>query len=208
MPSEVNAHLKQQGSYGQQREYQIVNGRSIRVAVGSKGKHKVFTVPMLALAEKSKPRLHIAWAWLWLAVCGVLAIPIYLYLKSMLGLKTSSYDFVIIAGLTVAALIGFVMLAVNFSRKRVFFTAYSKVPLFDILIGKPDYHGYKQFLHVLEGCLQKTRAFWDLKVEQQIAGEMRMLRRLASEGVISQKVYEQAKDKLFSISNKSSRVSR
>jgi hypothetical protein len=59
---------------------------------------------------------------------------------------------------------------------------------------------------VLDGHLHKTRNYWDLKVEQQIAGEIRMLRRLASEGVIPQKVYEEAKDKLFAISNKSSRV--
>lgn len=208
MPSEVNAHLRQQGSYGQQREYQIVNGRSIRIALGSKGKPKIFTVPMLALAEKSKPRLHVAWAWFWLALSGLLAVPAYLLLKSVLGLKSANYDFVIIAGLFIAALVGLVMLALNLTRKRVFFTAYSKVPLFDILIGKPDYQGYKHFLTVLEGCMHKSRAFWDLKVEQQIAGEMRMLRRLANEGVIPQKVYEEAKDRLFSISNKSSKVSR
>jgi len=207
MPSEVNAHLRQQGSYGQQREYQIVNGRSIRIAIGSKGKHKIYTVPILALAEKSKPRLHIAWAWLWLALSGVVGIPVYLYLKTALSLKTSSYDFVIIAGFTITVLVGFVMLALNFSRKREFYTAYSKVPLFDILLGKPDYREYKQFLTVLEGCLSKTRSFWNLKVDQQIAGEIRMLRRLANEGVISSKVYEQAKDKLFSVSNKSSKLS-
>lgn len=206
MPSEVNANLKQQASYGQQREYQIVNGRNIRIAIGSKARHKVYVVPMLALAEKSKPRLHIAWAWLWLAVSGLVAIPAYLFLKTLLGLKTESYDFAILAALVTAVLIGCIMLAVNFSRKRVFFTAYSKVPLFDILIGKPDYQSYKHFLTVLEGYLHKTRSFWDLKVEQQIAGEIRMLRRLASEGVIPQKVYEEAKDKLFAISNKSSRV--
>ena len=206
MPSEVNANLKQQGSYGQQREYQIVNGRNIRIAIGNKAKRKIYVVPMLALAAKSKPRLHIAWAWLWLAVISIAAIPAYLFLKNLLGLKTESYDFAILSGLAVAALIGCVMLAVNFTRTRVFCTAFSKVPLFDILIGKPDYQSYKRFLTVLDGHLHKTRDYWNLKVEQQIAGEIRMLRRLASEGVIPQKVYEQAKDKLFAISNKSSRV--
>jgi hypothetical protein len=206
MPSEVNATLKQQASYGQQREYQIVNGRNIRIAVGNKSKHKVFVVPMLALAEKSKPRLHIAWAWLWLALCGIVAIPVYLMLKTLLGLHSESYDFAILAALVTAALIGCIMLIVNFSRKRVFFTAYSKVPLFDILIGKPDYQSYRHFLTVLDGYLHKTRRYWDLKVEQQIAGEIRMLRRLAGEGVIPHKVYEEAKDKLFSLSNKTSRA--
>jgi hypothetical protein len=206
MSNEVNATLRQQGSYGQQREYQIINGRNIRIAIGSKSKHKIFNVPMLALADKSKPRLHIAWAWLWLALSGLLAIPLYLAITNWLGLSTRIVDFAIIAGLAVAALIGIVMLGMNFSRKRVFFTAYSKVPLFDILIGKPDQQSYKQFLTTLETYLQKTRSEWNLRSEQQIAGEVRMLRRLANEGVISQKVYETAKDKLFGISSQSSKI--
>jgi len=204
MSNEVNANLRQQGNYGQQREYQIVNGRNIRIAIGSKAKFKVFNVPMLALAEKSKARLHIAWAWFWLAVSGLVAIPVYLAIKTGLGLKAQPLDFAIMSALVVMALVGFVMLGLNFSRKRVFFTAYSKVPLFDILIGKPDHQSYKQFLKVFESFMQKTRSEWNLKAEQQIAGEVRMLRRLASEGVVSQKVYEAAKDKLFTLSNTSS----
>ena len=206
MSNEVNAHLRQQGSYGQQREYQIVKGRHIRVAVGSKTKHKIFNVPILALAEKSKPRVHIAWAWFWLAAIGLVAIPIYLLIKNKLGSDTRILDFVILAALVAAALIGLVMLARNFSRKRVFFTAYSKVPLFDILIGKPDSQSYKNFLDTLESYLHQNRNDWNLKTDQQIAGEIRMLRRLAGEGIISQKVYEAAKDRLFSISNKSAKA--
>lgn len=199
MSSEINARLRQQGSYGQQREYQIVNGRNIRVAIGSKGKSQVFTIPMLALAAKSKARIHIAWAWFWLGLIGLLAIPIYLGIKNWLNLDTAYLDFAVLVALVVAAIIGFVMLALNFSRKRVYFTAISKIPLFDILIGKPDSNSYKQFLDTLNTYLQKTQSHWNLRSDQQIAGEIRMLRRLAKEGVISQKAYEGAKEKLFSV---------
>jgi hypothetical protein len=204
MPSEINAYLHQQGSYGQQREYQIVNGRNVRVAIGSKARHKIFNVPMLALAEETKMRLHIAWAWLWLALCGGLAIPVYLVIKSQLGLNTRILDFAVLSGLVMATLLGVIMLARSFARKRVFFTAYSKVPLFDILIGKPDKQSYKEFLSLLESHLHKTRSDWNLKAEQQIAGEIRMLRRLANEGVIPQKIYAEAKDKLFAMNSHSS----
>ena len=57
---------------------------------------------------------------------------------------------------------------------------------------------------LIDAYLQKTRSEWNLKPEQQIAGEIRMLRRLATEGVISQKIYEEAKDKLFSRTHKTS----
>lgn len=206
MPNEINAHLRQQGSYGVQREYQLVNGRNIRIAIGNKARNKVFNVPILALAEKSKTSLHIAWAWFWLALCGILAIPVYLYIRAELGLKAQLLDFVILGALVVAVLVGLSMLVMNFSRKRVYFTAYSNVPLFDILIGKPDKQSYKEFLAVLDSYQHKTRSDWSLKPEQQIAGEIRMLRRLANEGVIAQKVYEAAKDKMFTANRQSARA--
>lgn len=204
MPNEINAHLRQQGCYGQLREYQIVNGKNIRVAIGNKSRNKVYDVPMLALAHKGKTRAQIAWAWLWLALVALLAIPAYLTVKTHLGLKAQILDIAILVVLALAVLLGLVMLVMNFARRRVYFTEYSKVPLFDILIGKPDNKSFKEFLDVLDSYLQKTRSEWNLKPEQQIAGEIRMLRRLATEGVISQKIYEEAKDKLFSRTNKTS----
>lgn len=204
MPNEINAHLRQQGSYGQLREYQIVDGKNIRIAIGNKSKNKVYAVPMLALAQKSKIHIHIAWAWLWLALVAMLAIPVYMMVKTHLGLKTHMLDIAILGVLVLAVLLGFSMLIMNFARKRVYFTAYSKVPLFDILVGKPDNKSFKEFLDVLESYLHKTQTEWKLKPEQQIAGEIRMLRRLASEGVISQKTYDEAKDSLFSLNHKTS----
>jgi len=198
MSNEINAHLRQQGSYGQSREYQIVNGRNIRVAIGSKGQLKVFSIPMLALAQNGKARFHIAWAWFWLGLTGLLAIPLYLGVRDWLNLHTQILDFAILSALVITALVGFVMLAMNFSRKRVYFTACSKIPLFDILIGKPDSKSYKQFLDKFENYLHNTREHYNLRVDQQIAGEIRMLRRLANEGVITQKTYENTKDKLLS----------
>jgi len=73
------------------------------------------------------------------------------------------------------------------------------VPLFDILVGKPDTHSYKNFLDTFDGYLQKAQSHHELRIDQQIAGEISMLRRLANEGVISHKVYEGAKDKLFAM---------
>lgn len=199
MSSEINAHLRQQGSYGQQREYRIVNGRNIRIAIGNKSRHRIFNVSMLALAVKSKTRLHIAWAWLWLALCGVLAIPVYLAITSHLGINSRILDVTVLGGLALVILAGIIMLAMNFSRKRVFFTEFSKVPLFDILIGKPDNKSYKDFVSVLESYLHKAKSDWNLRADQQIAGEIRMLRRLANEGVIAQKHYENAKGKMFAM---------
>jgi len=201
MPSEVNANLRQRGRFGVRREYQIVDGRNLRLTIGKKANIKVYQIPILALADKSRQRLHIAWGWVWLSIAAVAGMPIYLHSKTVLGMRTDAYDTLVLAVLAGLVLLGLAMVILNFSRKRVFYTAFSKVPVFDILVGKPDRRNYRQFMQDLEMYLQKTRGFMDLKSDKQAAGEIRMLRRLASDGLIPQKHYESAKAKMFKLNN-------
>ena len=205
MPAEINATLQQQGHLGQVREYQIINGKELRIIQGTGPRQRVYMVHMLALADKSKLRIHIAWGWFYLAIFCLIALLVYMSIRSMLPMTSGTIEFAVIACLTLGAILGIVLVVVNFSRVRVFFSRYSSIPLFDIYINKPDHRSYTSFLNTLNGYLDKTRSFWSLKPDQQIAGEIRMLRRLASEGVISQKDYEHAKSRLFTTSNKQTR---
>ncbi len=205
MPTEINASLEQQARIGPLRQFQIVNGKEVRISIKSKPKPQTYAVHLLALADKGHLRLHIAWHWLVLfSICLLLLIGYYIG-KSIFGFSLSTFEFSFIAGVSLTALLALVLFVLNISRKRVFVSRYAKVNLFEILISNPDYRSYKSFIDTMSGQLQKARRFWDLKPEHQIAGEMRMLRRLASQGIISQSVYNQAKDKLFSLSNKTSR---
>jgi len=201
MPSEVNSNLRQHGRFGVRREYQIVDGRNLRLAIGKKSNIKVYQIPILALAEKSRRQLHIAWRWVWLSIFGLVGMPVYFQLMSLLGINAGRYNSLVVVGLSVVVLLGLVMVALNFSHKRVFYTAFSKVPVFDILVGNPDRRSYKQFMQDFEMYLKKTRGFMDLDSDKQAAGEMRMLRRLASDGLIPQKYYESAKGKMFKLNN-------
>lgn len=205
MPSDINISLTQQGLLGQLREYQLQQGKQLKIAIGSKVRNKVYQVHLLALADKSKVKLHIAWPWFWCMLISLLAVPVYFMGKKLLELPSGMHEFAILAVLSIGVLLGLVMLIMNFSRRRVFYSRFAHVPLFDILISKPDKRAYKNFLDVLHASMQEMRTGHMLKPDQQIAGEMRMLRRLASEGVIAQREYERAKDKLFGISNKSAR---
>ncbi|VAW93291.1 hypothetical protein MNBD_GAMMA21-943 [hydrothermal vent metagenome] len=200
-----NASLEQQGRLGPVRQFQIVNGKEIRIKIKNKARQQSYAVQLLALADKGHLRIHIAWHWLILIViCGLSLIGYYLG-KVIFEFSLAAYEFSITAGLGLTGLLALVLFLLNISRKRVFVSRYAKVDLFEILISNPDYRSYKTFLDTLSGNLQKARQFWDLKPEHQIAGEMRMLRRLASQGIITESVYQKAKDKLFSMSDKKSR---
>jgi len=205
MPVKINASLEQQGRIGPVREFQIVNGKEVRIKIKSKVKQQSYAIQLLALADKGHLRIHIAWQWLLLLFFCLLALLGFYLAKSMYDFSLSAYEFSITAGLSLTGFLALVLFILNISRKRVFVSRYAKVSLFEILISNPNYRSYKYFIDTLSGNLQKTRRFWELKPEHQIAGEMRMLRRLASQGIISQSVYSQAKDKLFSLSDKKSR---
>lgn len=202
MPSELNATLKQQGKLGYTREYQLYNERELRINLLAGARKSSYMVHLLALADKSKSRFHISLPWLWCALISAALLAIYWIVRQFVTIDSGIYEFAIVLACLLGIILGSVMLVLNFSRRRVFYSRTAKVPLFDILINKPDKRTYKSFLDTLESCTQKARDFYNLKPDQQIAGEMRMLRRLATEGIISQSVYDNAKDKLFKISNK------
>jgi hypothetical protein len=206
MAKEINATLQQQGKLGQLREYQIVNGKELRIIQGMGAKQRVYLVHLLALGDKSRVRFNIAWGWLYLAVACLVGLVIYLMVKSLITINSGMIEFAIMAAFILGIALGLILVIANFSRVRVFYSRHSAIPLFDLYISKPNQQAYKSFLRQLNNYIEKTREFWKLKLDQQIAGEVRMLRRLASDGVISQRDYDQAKDRLFSISNKKSRA--
>ena len=206
MPKEINATLQQQGQLGQVREYQIVNGKELRIIHGLGAKQRVYLVHLLALADKSRVRFNIAWGWFYLAVGCLVGLVIYLLAKSLFSINSGMIEFAIIGALVLGIVLGLILVIANFSRVRVFYSRHSSIPLFDLYISKPNQKAYKAFLHHLNDYIEKTRTFWQLKLDQQIAGEVRMLRRLASDGIISQRDYDRAKDRLFGISNKKSKA--
>ena len=205
MPSEINATIQQQEKLGYSRELQIKNGKELLIGQLAGSRKMIYQVHLLALADKSKPRIHISWPWLWCMLVSLIVLVVYSIIKSFMATDAGIYDFAIVSLCVLGIILGFVMTILKFSRKRVYFSRYANIPLFDILINKPDRKTYKHFVDILDSYVGKARGFFDLKPDQQIAGEIRMLRRLASEGVISQTDYDRAKDKLFSMSNKQSR---
>lgn len=198
MSTPINTTLQQQSRAEPPKELQIVDGKEVRIVIGIPPKHKAYSVQILALADKSQIRLNLAWSWLWLFVICILCLTLYWLAKSWWGISFGVYEFPFIAGLSLTSILALVMFGLKLARKRVFVSRLARVRLFDMLISNPNHRAYKQFLDNLNQSLVNARQFWNLKHEHQVAGEMRMLRRLAEEGVIKQSDYEKAKQKLFS----------
>lgn len=204
MATEINARLTQQSRFTGTREYIIVNGKELRIKLQGKFKQQLVAISLLALGEKSSYRIHFVWRWLVLTIVSGVLLGAYFLVRNWYGLSSAVFDFAVLAVTSVLFMLGLVLFVINISRKRVFYARSSHIALFDILVSKPNAHEYRAFLDSLQGYISKARQFWSLKTDQQLAGELRMIRRLVSEGVLEQAQYELAKGRLFRISNKQS----
>lgn len=197
MATEINAKL-QQTSFGQVREYLIAEGKELRIRTQGKLAQKPCAINLLALGEKSSYKIHFSWGWLVMACLIGLLLGGYYFATDYYHFSIGIYEFVIVglAGVAIIACIGVFFLTI--SRKREFYSLHSHVALFDIMVNKPNSREYRAFLTELQKCIVKSREYWKLRPDQQMAGELRMLRRLVEEGVLAQDLYEKAKERLFS----------
>ena len=72
------------------------------------------------------------------------------------------------------------------------------MPIVILCVGKPSKKSFSSFIEKIEKRIKKFREHMALDTEKQLTGEMKMLRRLSEDGVISTRAYEDAKAKLFS----------
>ncbi len=205
MATEINARLIQQARFTGTREYVIVDGKELRIRMQGKFKQQLVAISLLALGEKSSYHIHFVWRWMVLAISGGVLLGGYFLANKFYGFGSDVIDFSVIALSSIVMLLGLVLFGLNISRKRIFYARNSHIALFDILVSKPNVREYRDFLQSLQGYISKARQYWSLKTEQQMAGELRMIRRLVNEGVLEQAQYDLAKDRLFRISNKKSR---
>ena len=81
--------------------------------------------------------------------------------------------------------------------KYVFKSRHAKVPLLDVWTGQPSGKAVKAFVKLLEQRIENAHNHMNLTKEQQITGEIKMLRRLMEENIIQNADYEQARARLM-----------
>ena len=103
----------------------------------------------------------------------------------------------IIALAAVCTTICLILLWLSSSRKQVFYTRHGHIPLLEIWVGQPNGKSFRKYVKLLKERIEEAQAKSGLDNEQQLTGEMKMLRRLADENVINKDLYEKAKASLF-----------
>ena len=191
--------FKQRNSFGFDIQVKLVDGRELQVLNKGKKTRKSYSVDILSLQDKSKKVFFIAWKWL-LACISFLLVTLSL-LKFLPPYLSTNKDLYLGLILLIGAA-GMIFTFVKFwkftSRKQIFYSRNAQVPIVILCVGKPSKKTFSNFIDTIEKRIKKFRSHMNIDEEKQLTGEMKMLRRLSDDGVISKKEYEVAKSKLFS----------
>ena len=191
--------LKQRDTRGFNVQIKLVDGRELQVLSKGKNTEQAYSIDILSLKDKSERVLSIAWKWLFASICFTLVMLLALkylplYLESNRDLYLSS---ILVIGM-IGSLFCFIKFLARTQRKQVFHSRNAHVPLIVLKVGKPSKKRFSYFIKTIEQRIKKFRKHMNLEEDKQLTGEMKMLRRLCDDGVISKANYETAKAKIFS----------
>lgn len=191
--------LSQSDNLGFNVQIKLVDGRELQVIRTNKKSEQRYSIDILALKDKSKKVITIAWKWL-LASISIFLITLLLlkFLPQLIDENRNFYLGIILFTGLIAAIFSFTRFWKHTSRKQVFHSRNAHIPVIAFSIGRPSKQVFSEFITNLENRITKFRKHMDLAMDKQLTGEMKMLRRLADAGIITRTDYEKAKVKLFS----------
>lgn len=191
--------LKQRNSLGFDIQIKLVDGRELQVVSKGKKTKYNYSIDILSLQDKSKKTFFIAWKWLLAGISFFLFTLLMLkVLPSYLSENKNLYLGIILFAGILGGILCFVQFWKHTSKKQTFHSRNAHVPVIELNEGKPSKESFSAFIDGVEQRIKKFRDHMDLAEDKQLIGEMKMLRRLSDDGVISKKNYETAKTKLFS----------
>lgn len=198
MGKTINMSCHQVEMFKRERYFELYNEKYLRVVKkNGKGK-KEFSIELISLSPDSARAFKIAWRW-FAATIGFLVISasVIYYLVQHFSWENALY-LIPICLLSLLLAVGSVYLLLLISEhKQIFYTTYGDFPLVEILAGKPDKKSFNNFVGELNKKINTVLGNNTISTKNLQAGEMKMLRRLSAEGILSRDEYDQAKAKIF-----------
>jgi len=195
MTAEKTSQLLQKSMLAPPIQFTLLRGRELEIACRARKNTQIYKVDLLALRAPSERVVNIAWNW-WLASLGTMILLIGLVLLlSSLSLDISAV-LVGVIGILFSLMLVFVSWQKG-ARQQIFYGRHSSVPLVSLQLGIPSKKELQKFVSRVEEQIEALRKKYKLTRDQELAGEMRTLRRLTNDGVISLDEYENSKEVLF-----------
>jgi hypothetical protein len=185
--------ILKQSFNGGSRNFEIIDDEKIILRKRKGQKKTQHIISLLALDAEGRNIIKARWVYLALGI----AIPTILLLFVMFGSLENPQQVI----LTVVSILLFsfsiYLFIRSLSRQYIFSTRHSKIPVMELSINTPNKKEFEDFKNQIKEKITNIQDKQNFSPNNLLAGEMRMLRRLESEGLIDKKIYETAREKLL-----------
>ncbi|MCP4186354.1 MAG: hypothetical protein GY763_02000 [Gammaproteobacteria bacterium] len=184
------------------RKMTVFNGNHCYQSIKDKHQRKYkYRVDIAYLNPRPYRQHNIAWKWLYLSVCLAVAtsvMGIIGWFTDLLGTSSPgvNYTMAVIAAAS-ATLICLLLFAQNSYDKVLFKTQFGGIQLIELLNRYPNKDEFRQFVGKFILQIKKARAKKQFTTTQFLARELKELRRLRDESVITENQYQTAKKLIF-----------
>lgn len=186
----IEIHQKWAPGFGV--KIKLLKGRELHVEKKAKPHRTKYIIDLLALEDASKQKIVLGWQWF---VAGIITIVLMVGCLNYLPILNESMLYLAatyIVGLGSGAGC-FYKAYKSTSRKQFFHSRNANVPLIELAINNPSKKIFNDFISKVEEHILSSREGLNISMNNQLAGEMKMLRRLSEEGVVSASIYKKAK---------------
>ncbi|TDY02561.1 hypothetical protein [Thiohalophilus thiocyanatoxydans] len=198
MAHQITMKFAQTGLLGRQQTIQLLDDRALRIREKRNKRQREYSIDLLALDPNSQRRF--AWCWSWLTGSGLTLSGVLVLFWLLQYYLPGAADGYLLLTLVLGSLltIGQLYLFWKYSsRQQVFLSRHANIPLLKLQINQPSRNEFEQFVQRLVQRITELDENFELSTQQQLSGELRMLRRLSKNQVITHAQYAQAKEELF-----------
>jgi len=192
----VNQQLRQESRLkGVVREFTIFNDTHLyqRVKKKHRGQNE-FHINLDLVDQNPKSEFTLAYDWLMTTVISSLVtlLMVYLYWFSAMDFNSSTASIMTTLSISFSSIV-FLITLLKTDHRIQLFSRYGRVPVVEFINNKPSPAVLSEFIKLLRQHIVQARKNTSLTTKEQLSMELKELRRLHNESVISLEDYEQAK---------------
>jgi len=196
----MKLELDQKKSFATERLFRFKDKSTLHVILKGLKSHKEYLIDLAALNPKSRSHFVFAIKSL-ISFIIFLNVSLIFYFSSALDLLSLTYQNWAQSAAIILMLVSFILFIIFTRQEQVFVSRESKVPLVYFYNGLPTKKEFKAFTKYIEKESQRRFETLNLDTQQQRAGEMKTIRRVFDEDVITPSQYEKGKEKLLRLAD-------
>lgn len=199
MPKVINSNLTQQcQAKGEIRNFEIYNDKFIKIKIHDLFGEKNYHINLSMLEPWPIHHRHIAWRWLIAFLYFSLTTAVfftYQYRHPDIAASASLLPFIIIFFLL--TLVSLLFLLYQSPNVTEFRSRYGGCPLIGLMQNKPDKDSFEKFSKEIKARVLAASQNVTFDKKQMLSFELKELRRLKENKILSERDYMQAKNRVM-----------